>query len=107
VPEPDPVREAPSAARTAGQHHLLAGAVDPEPVPVGRHQGRRIRLDDDRAAGALRRDGELVPWLVEEIPTVENGGVSEDLTSITWKITPGHPVVGRHAVHLGRRGLHL
>ena len=34
-------------------------------------------------------NGELVPWLVDEIPTVENGGVSEDLTTITWKITPG------------------
>ena len=33
--------------------------------------------------------GNLVPWLVEEVPTVANGGVSEDLTSITWKITPG------------------
>jgi peptide/nickel transport system substrate-binding protein len=33
--------------------------------------------------------GMLVPWLVEEVPTVENGGVSEDLTSITWNITPG------------------
>ncbi|MCA1775950.1 MAG: peptide ABC transporter substrate-binding protein [Paracoccaceae bacterium] len=33
--------------------------------------------------------GELVPWLVEEVPTVENGGVSEDLTQITYKITPG------------------
>ena len=33
--------------------------------------------------------GELVPWLVEEIPTVANGGVSEDLTTITWNITPG------------------
>ncbi len=33
--------------------------------------------------------GTLVPWLAEEVPTVENGGVSEDLTSITWKITPG------------------
>ncbi|WP_238367423.1 peptide ABC transporter substrate-binding protein [Mesobacterium pallidum] len=33
--------------------------------------------------------GELVPWLVEEIPTVANGGVSEDLTTITWKIMPG------------------
>ena len=33
--------------------------------------------------------GDLVPWLVEEIPTVANGGVSEDLTRITWKITPG------------------
>ncbi|SMX48650.1 peptide ABC transporter substrate-binding protein [Maliponia aquimaris] len=33
--------------------------------------------------------GDLVPWLVDEIPTVANGGVSEDLTSITWKLTPG------------------
>jgi peptide/nickel transport system substrate-binding protein len=34
-------------------------------------------------------NGDMVPWLADEIPTVENGGVSEDLTSITWKITPG------------------
>ncbi|MEM1235603.1 MAG: peptide ABC transporter substrate-binding protein [Pseudomonadota bacterium] len=33
--------------------------------------------------------GELVPWLVDEVPTVDNGGVSADLTSITWKITEG------------------
>ena len=33
--------------------------------------------------------GELVPWLVNEVPTVANGGVSADLTSITWNITPG------------------
>ncbi|MCA9982570.1 MAG: hypothetical protein KDD89_17160, partial [Anaerolineales bacterium] len=34
-------------------------------------------------------NGNMVPWLVEEIPTVENGGVAEDLTSITWKIKEG------------------
>ncbi|MEI2808075.1 MAG: peptide ABC transporter substrate-binding protein [Albidovulum sp.] len=33
--------------------------------------------------------GELFPRLVEEIPTLENGGVSEDLTTITWKLKPG------------------
>ena len=33
--------------------------------------------------------GQLVPWLVNEVPTTDNGGVSADLTSITWKITPG------------------
>ncbi|WP_297774339.1 peptide ABC transporter substrate-binding protein [uncultured Roseovarius sp.] len=33
--------------------------------------------------------GALVPYLAEDIPTVENGGVSEDLKSITWKIKPG------------------
>ena len=34
-------------------------------------------------------DGIMVPWLVDEIPTVENGGVSEDLTSITWTLSDG------------------
>ena len=33
--------------------------------------------------------GALVPWLAEEVPTVANGGVSEDLTSITWKLKEG------------------
>ena len=33
--------------------------------------------------------GQIVPWLVDEIPTTDNGGVAADLTSITWKITEG------------------
>lgn len=33
--------------------------------------------------------GTLTPWLVTEIPTVENGGVAKDMTSITWKLKPG------------------
>lgn len=33
--------------------------------------------------------GALVPFLAAEIPTVANGGVSEDLTTITWKIADG------------------
>jgi peptide/nickel transport system substrate-binding protein len=33
--------------------------------------------------------GALVPFLVEEIPTLANGGVSEDLTTITWKLKSG------------------
>lgn len=35
------------------------------------------------------QDGNMVPWLVETIPTVENGGVSADLKQITWKLTEG------------------
>ncbi len=35
------------------------------------------------------QDGNIVPRLVEQLPTVENGGVAADLTSITWKIKPG------------------
>ena len=37
----------------------------------------------------LNPDGELVPKLATEIPTVENGGISEDLTSITWTLKEG------------------
>ncbi len=34
-------------------------------------------------------DGNLVAWLAQEVPTVANGGVSEDLKSITWKLQEG------------------
>ena len=34
-------------------------------------------------------DGNMVPVLVDEIPTVENGGVAADLTSITWTLKDG------------------
>lgn len=33
--------------------------------------------------------GEVFARLAESVPTVENGGVSADLTSITWKLKPG------------------
>jgi len=33
-------------------------------------------------------DGELVPSLVTEIPSIENGGISEDLTQITYNLLP-------------------
>ena len=33
--------------------------------------------------------GELTPWLVDEVPTLDNGGVSEDLKSITWVLSEG------------------
>ncbi|MDX5412977.1 MAG: peptide ABC transporter substrate-binding protein [Rhodobacterales bacterium] len=39
--------------------------------------------------GRYDPDGQMFPLLAEEIPTLENGGVSEDLTSITWKLKPG------------------
>ncbi|NOR64098.1 MAG: peptide ABC transporter substrate-binding protein [Rhodobacteraceae bacterium] len=34
-------------------------------------------------------NGAMVATLVDEIPTVANGGVSEDLTSITWTLSEG------------------
>ena len=34
-------------------------------------------------------EGNLVPALAAEIPTVRNGGVNQDLTAITWKLKEG------------------
>ncbi len=34
-------------------------------------------------------EGNRVARLVTELPTVENGGISADLTAITWKLIPG------------------
>jgi len=34
-------------------------------------------------------DGQLVPALAEEIPTLENGGIAEDLLSVTWNLKEG------------------
>jgi peptide/nickel transport system substrate-binding protein len=36
----------------------------------------------------LTPEGVLVPKMAAEIPTVENGGISADMTSITWKLLP-------------------
>ncbi len=33
--------------------------------------------------------GAMVPWLVDTIPSLENGGVAEDLTSIEWRLSEG------------------
>ena len=52
-------------------------------------------------------DGNLVPALAAEIPTLDNGGFSGDLTSITWKLKEGTEVVRRQRYVGGGRGLHL
>jgi len=57
-------------------------------------------------------EGILVPWLAESIPTVENGGVSEDLTSITWRLregllwSDGTPVTAADAVFSAEYCMH-
>ena len=35
------------------------------------------------------RDGNLIPFLAAEIPTLENGGVAADGKSVTWKLKSG------------------
>ena len=51
--------------------------------------------------------GNMVPYLVTDIPTVSNGGVSEDLRSITWTLrddivwSDGSPVTSADVVFSG------
>ncbi|NPV87051.1 MAG: peptide ABC transporter substrate-binding protein [Anaerolineae bacterium] len=37
----------------------------------------------------INEKGEFVPALAEAIPTVENGGLSADYLTVTWKLKPG------------------
>ncbi len=39
--------------------------------------------------GGFNEKGEVIARLAESVPTVENGGVSADLTQITWKLKAG------------------
>jgi len=38
---------------------------------------------------AYNPDGDLIPILAEEIPSVENGGLLQDGTSVTWRLKQG------------------
>ena len=52
-------------------------------------------------------EGIMEPRLLTEIPSVENGGVSEDGLTYTLKFTPGRHLARRHALHGQRFPLHL
>jgi len=58
--------------------HLATGTKD--------YDAARLVLEP---LAAYAPDGKIVPVLVTEIPTVENGGVSRDAKSITWKLKQG------------------
>lgn len=66
---------------------------------------------DDQAASLVLeplagydQNGKLFPRLADDIPTIENGGVSKDLKSITWKLKPalkwsdGSPLTAKDVV---------
>lgn len=55
--------------------HLSTGFKDAEAA--------RITLEP---LASFNNEGELIPFLAESIPTVENGGVAESGKSVTWKL---------------------
>ena len=58
--------------------HLATGTAD--------FEAARLVLEP---LAAVDPDGNLVPVLATEIPTVANGGISVDLKTITWKLKQG------------------
>src|SRR5919202_2082306 len=58
--------------------HLSQGTKD--------YDAGRLVLEPLAAWGP---DGKPVPVLAADIPTIDNGGVSRDQKSITWKLKPG------------------
>ena len=88
TPAPSP---SPDPTGTADQEEVLRilywqAPSTPNPYLSGGYK--------DRDAGAITLeplakydpDGALVPALAAQIPSLENGGISSDLTSITWKL---------------------
>ncbi|WP_036484871.1 peptide ABC transporter substrate-binding protein [Myxosarcina sp. GI1] len=73
--------------------HLSTGFKDAE--------ASRITLEP---LASFNNDGELIPFLAAEVPTVENGGVAADGKSVTWKLkqnvkwTDGTPFTAKDVV---------
>jgi peptide/nickel transport system substrate-binding protein len=104
---------APAPSTDTGAAPAEGGEAAAEPAAMGRGAGGTLTLLYWQAASTMNpylsggtkdihaasmsleplarydSSGNMVPWLAEEIPTLENGGVSEDLMSITWKLKPG------------------
>lgn len=115
TPTPATAGQTPAAGETpAGTSPTAAGEASPTAAPAGRRgEGGLVKLlwwqaptilNPHLAQGTKDFDasrivlepladindaGELVPVLAAEIPSVENGGVSSDAKTVTWKLKQG------------------
>ncbi len=93
--EAAPAAEAPAAAAPADSGEKVLNILYWQAASLPNNHLSGGTKDHDAAAITLEPlanitpEGDLFPKLAVEIPTVENGGVSEDLTSITWKLKEG------------------
>lgn len=94
-----------SAATEGGESEAAAGIGDRDPKTLNILYWQAVSIlnpylssgTKDFHAGSLileplanyTPEGVLVPVLAAEIPSLENGGISEDLTTITWKLKDG------------------
>jgi len=112
APTTAPAAEPTAAPTTAPAAEPTAAPAAPTTAPAAQPGGRLkilywqavTTLNPHLASGTKDFDGatvileplarrnqndELVPYLAAEIPTIENGGVAADGTSVTWKLKPG------------------
>lgn len=94
---PTPQAAAPTAVPTVASQRGTGGTLRmvywEAPTTLNPHLSLSIK--DWEAArityeplASFNEDGELVPFLALEIPSLENGGVAEDGKSVTWKLRP-------------------
>ena len=67
----------------------VAGAEHAQPARLHRHKGLLAAQLIIEPLMHYLPDGTLIPNLVTEVPTVENGLLAEDLTSVTYKLLDG------------------
>ncbi len=93
-PTAAPAAEPTAAPATGDAGGVLKILYWQAPTILMPHQGQGTK-DFDVASPILEplarynEKGEPIPYLAEEIPTPENGGVSADSTTVTWKLKPG------------------
>lgn len=93
--EAAPAAEAPAAAAPADSGEKVLNILYWQAASLPNNHLSGGTKDADAAAitleslASISPEGEIVAKLAEEVPTIENGGVSEDLTTITWKLKQG------------------
>jgi peptide/nickel transport system substrate-binding protein len=89
-----PTTAAKPAAGARGQGDLLRIIYWQAPTILNSHLAQGTKdYDASRLVleplAAMGPDGKPVALLAAEVPTVDNGGVSRDLKTVTWKLKPG------------------
>ena len=111
--DPTPAPAATTASTAPEPAATSAPQQEPEPEPAGRGAGGTLNIIYWQAVSTLNpylsggtkdidastlvleplarytEEGELIPWLATNIPTLDNGGISDDLTTITWTLQDG------------------
>ncbi len=87
-------KAAPPAAGGRGAGGQLKILYWQAPTVLNIHQGAGTKDQDPsrlvlEPLAAMSPEGKPVAVLAAEVPTIENGGVSKDLKTVTWKLKPG------------------